>query len=74
LTQIADRTGGKYFRADSTQTLRSIYDEIDRLEKTEMETQKFASYEELMMYAGVPALVLLVLELMLANTVWRKLP
>jgi len=74
LTQIAERTGGKYFRADTTRTLRGIYGEIDRLEKTEMETQRFASWEELMMYAAVPALVLLLLEMMLGNTVWRKLP
>lgn len=74
LTQIADRTGGKYYRADTTKTLRSIYAEIDRLEKTEMETQKYASWEELMGYAAVPALVLLILEMMLGNTVWRKLP
>lgn len=74
LTQIAERTGGKYYRADTTKTLRSIYAEIDRLEKTEMETQKFASWEELMGYAAVPALVLLILEMLLANTVWRKLP
>lgn len=74
LSQIAERTGGKYYRADTTKTLRSIYAEIDRLEKTEMETQKYASWEELMGYAAVPALVLLVLELLLGNTVWRKLP
>ncbi len=74
LTQIAERTGGKYFRADTTRTLRGIYAEIDRLEKTEMETQRFASWEELMMYAAVPALVLLLLEMLLGNTVWRKLP
>lgn len=74
LTQISERTGGKYFRADSTRTLRMIYEEIDRLEKTEMETQRFASWEELMAYAGVPAVLLLLGELLLANTVWRKLP
>ncbi len=74
LREISDRTGGKYFRADSTRTLRTIYAEIDRLEKTDMETQRFASWEELMGYAAVPALALLVLELVLSNTVWRKLP
>jgi Ca-activated chloride channel family protein len=74
LTQIAERTGGKYYRADTTKTLRAIYAEIDRLEKTEMETAKYASWEELMGYAAVPAVVLLVLEMLLANTVWRKLP
>src|SRR5207247_11401354 len=36
LQQISGRTGGKYYRADKTQTMRSIYDEIDRLEKTDV--------------------------------------
>ena len=74
LKEIANRTGGKYYRADTTKTLRTIYAEIDRLEKTEMETQRYASWEELMGYAAVPALMMLVLEMALGNTVWRKLP
>ena len=43
LQAIADKTGGKYFRADSSDTLRRIYDEIDRLEKTEVEMPVRAS-------------------------------
>jgi len=74
LKQIADRTGGKYFRADNTETLRSIYDEIDRLEKTEVEVKKFQRYRELFPWFVLPGMVLLLLELILAHTVWRKLP
>ena len=74
LKKIAEKTGGKYFRADSTETLRKIYSEIDRLEKTEMETRKHAYYDEWMAYFVVPALGLLALELLLGQTVWRKLP
>jgi len=47
LKQVAKRTGGKYYRADKTETLRSIYDEIDRLEKTEVEVKKYQRYQEL---------------------------
>lgn len=74
LTKVADKTGGKYFRADSTETLRRIYTEIDRLEKTEAELKRFAYYEELMSWFVVPGLALLALELILGQTVWRKLP
>lgn len=74
LEEISKRTGGRYYRADSTETLRKIYEEIDQLEKSEMEVQQFAFFEELMPYCVIPALALLLLELILANTVWRKLP
>ncbi len=74
LTRIAERTGGRYFRADSTKTLKSIYEEIDRLEKTELETHQHALYGELMGWFVTPALVFLLLEIVLGNTVWRRLP
>ncbi|TWU51221.1 VWA domain-containing protein [Rubripirellula reticaptiva] len=47
LTQIADKTGGKYFRATDTDSLETIYGEIDKLEKTKVETQRFADYREM---------------------------
>lgn len=74
LKEVSARTGGRYFRADSTDALREIYDEIDKLEKTEIEVRQYAFFEELMSYFVVPALVLLILEIVLVNTVWRKLP
>jgi Ca-activated chloride channel family protein len=74
LTEIATRTGGKYYRADRAETLRAVYDEIDRLEKTEVEVKKYQHYRELFMWAALPALALLLLETILGHTVWRKLP
>jgi len=74
LTKIAELTGGKYYRADSTETLRRIYAEIDRLEKTEAELKRFAFFDELMMWFVMPGLGLLLLEILLGQTVWRKLP
>lgn len=47
LKQIADVTGGKYFRATDTQSLEEIYKEIDRLEKTEVESVQYVDYREL---------------------------
>ncbi|HTH49477.1 MAG TPA: VWA domain-containing protein [Candidatus Limnocylindria bacterium] len=74
LTKIAEKTGGKYYRADTSDSMRRIYAEIDKLEKTEVETKRHAYYDELMSWFVVPALGLLALELLLGQTVWRKLP
>ena len=74
LTQIAQMTGGKYYRADKTETLRNIYAEIDRLEKTEVEVRKFQEYEELFKWAILAGVALLLVEILLAHTIWRKLP
>lgn len=74
LKKISEKTGGKYFRADNTDALRSIYAEIDRLEKTEIEVKKFQRYDELFPWFILPGLALVLLEIILANTVWRKLP
>ena len=74
LTKIAESTGGKYYRATDTKTFRQIYQEIDRLEKTDAEVHKYQRYHEVFGWFAVPALILLLLELALAHTVWRKLP
>jgi Ca-activated chloride channel family protein len=74
LRAVAERTGGQYYRARDTATLRSIYAEIDRLEKTEVEVKKYQNYHELFPWIVVPGLAILLLELILAHTVWRTLP
>lgn len=74
LKAIADRTGGKYFRADSPDTLKKIFNEIDQMEKTEVEVKKFVRHYELFHWFVLPGLGLLLVELILGNTVWRKLP
>jgi len=74
LTKIAEETKGKYYRADTADTLRRIYDEIDRLEKTEVEVKKYQHYDELFGQVAIGGLAVLLLEMMLAHTVWRKLP
>lgn len=74
LTKVAEKTGGKYFRADSSETLRKIYGEIDRLEKTEVELKKYQRYTELFHWFAFSGLALVLGELGLANTIWRRLP
>ena len=58
----------------STAKLREIYDEIDRLEKTEVEAKKYQRFKELFPWLALPAFLLLMLEIILSQTVWRKLP
>jgi Ca-activated chloride channel family protein len=74
LTAVAEKTGGKYYRADSTDTLRKIYAEIDQFEKSEAVVKKFVRREEKFHWFAIPGLMLLLLEVLLANTVWRRLP
>jgi len=74
LQAIAEQTGGKYYRADSTDTLRQIYAEIDRLEKTEAEMKKFVRRHELMAWFVLPGLLVLLAEVGLGHTLWRRLP
>ncbi len=58
LKAIADRTGGKYYRAVDVDALKKIYEEIDQLERTEVEIKQFTHYEELFPWFLIPALVL----------------
>jgi len=74
LKEIASRTGGQYFRARSGRELEEIYSVIDELEKTEVKTSTHVQYRELFQYFTFAGLILLVLEVLLANTYFRKLP
>ncbi|MXY99362.1 VWA domain-containing protein [Candidatus Poribacteria bacterium] len=74
LKQIANATGGIYFRATDTQSLRQIYAEIDRFEKTKFETINTIVRKELVGYFLIPAVLLLGIEILLSNTVLRKIP
>jgi Ca-activated chloride channel family protein len=74
LQEIAEITGGLFFRAEDTAGLREIYDEIDSLEKSQVEVERFTRYQELMAWLLLPALGLVVTEGLLRKTVFRKLP
>jgi Ca-activated chloride channel family protein len=74
LQAIADKTGGKFYRATDTDSLRQIYEQINRLEKTAQTVQKFEHTEELYPYAVIPALAVLGLSLLLQQTRLRRLP
>ena len=74
LKQVAEITGGKYFRAQDTQGLKAIYDAIDQLEKSKVEVQVFNQYKELAGWLMIPALLLLLTELVLSQTIFRRIP
>jgi Ca-activated chloride channel family protein len=74
LQQVADITGGRYYRAEDTTGLEAIYDEINQLEKSSVEVQVFNQYTELAGYLLVPALFILMLELVLRKTIFRSNP
>ena len=74
LRQIAAITNAKYYRATDVEALRGIYAEINALEKSDVEILNFVRYREVLAWFLVPALVLLLLELVLSNTAFRKLP
>ncbi|OIQ29283.1 MAG: aerotolerance regulator BatA [Bacteroidetes bacterium MedPE-SWsnd-G2] len=72
LEEIAEVTGGKYFRATNNKKLEDIYAEINKLEKTEVEEFKFYNYEEKYRPLIVLALLFLVIEVLLRSTVFRS--
>lgn len=74
LSEISKMTGGRYFRATDEAMLNSIYDEIDQLEKTEMEVNVFKRYKDIFRIPLMLAFGLLLLEFILRQTVLRTLP
>ncbi|MFZ5981624.1 MAG: vWA domain-containing protein [Candidatus Zixiibacteriota bacterium] len=74
LKEIAETTGGKYFRARSGEELDEIYSLIDQMEKTEIKESAHVQYQELFSYFVYAGLLLLALEMVLANTYFKKLP
>jgi Ca-activated chloride channel family protein len=74
LKEVAVRTGGAYFRAEDASALQAIYDQIDEMEKTEITMSSYMEYNERFRWFVYPALALLLLEVVLLGTRFRKLP
>ena len=74
LGKMAALSGGQFFRATNQRELKSIYNQIDRLEKSEVKLRRFATYEPLFAWPLLAALGLLALELILVNTRFRRVP
>jgi len=74
LTQIAEMTGGRYFRATDTRSLQNIYEVIDQLEPSTAEVRELVDYEERFRQFLVPGLVMLGLALLLKHSWLRRGP
>jgi Ca-activated chloride channel family protein len=71
LQKVAEMTGARYFRATDTRSLATIYEEIDKLEKTTRKIRHFSMYRDLYAYPVAAALLLFALELMIRR---KELP
>lgn len=74
LEQIASKTNGRYFRATDTSSLKTIFNEIDKLEKSKVEVEKIAQYRDLFPWLLMAGLACLTAEILLSQTLWRRLP
>ncbi|MBN09356.1 MAG: aerotolerance regulator BatA [Flavobacteriaceae bacterium] len=72
LKSISEMTGGQYFRATDNEKLAEIYSEINKLEKTEIEEFKYTNYEEKFRPLVLVCLILIFLEFILRNTIFRS--
>jgi Ca-activated chloride channel homolog len=73
LQQIAQTTGGKYFRATDNNSLENIYKEIDKLEKSKIDVRQFSRKEEKYLVPALIAFFMLVLEIIARNTIFKNL-
>lgn len=74
LRQIADLTGGLYFRAEDADGLQEIYNTINELERSQVEVRTFTRYTELALWFIFPAVFLIGIEMLLRRTVLRTIP
>jgi Ca-activated chloride channel family protein len=74
LREVAEKTGGRYWNAASTDALSGVYQEIDGLERSTIESSRFYRFDEKFQWLALPALGVLVLEVLLGQTVFRRIP
>jgi len=74
LQQVAQTTGGEYFRATSNSALQEIYDKIDEMEKTRIETKSFSKKQEEYLWFAIIAAIALLSEIILRSTIFRTTP
>jgi len=74
LRKIADRTGGQYFRATDNSSLKKIYQQIDKLERTTLEEERFTEYHQFYVWFVALAMVLVASAFVLRGSLLRRLP
>ena len=74
LTQIAGTTDGNYFRATSNSKLKEVYEEIDKLEKTKLNVKEYSKRDEEYHWFALAAFLCVLLEVLLRNSILKKIP
>ena len=74
LRTVANTTGGRYFSASSKEALKEIYDEIDQMETTEVDERVYTDREEWYPWVLTPAFALVLLDVLLSTTLFRRFP
>ena len=74
LKSVSQMTGGQYFRATDTASLKAIYEQIDKLEKVKFEEQGYRQYEELFTVTLLAGLLIFVFEVILSRTLFLRIP
>ncbi|MCD6065896.1 MAG: hypothetical protein K0S33_722 [Bacteroidetes bacterium] len=74
MTKISDMTGGRYFRATDNKSLKKVYGEIDKMEKTVINEQSFSNKAERFFFFACVAAIALLLEFILRNTLFKTVP
>ena len=71
---MADLTDGQYFRATSNSALQEIYEKIDQMEKTRIETKSFSKKQEEYIWFAIIAALALLGEVILRSTIFKTIP
>ena len=74
MKEIAETTGGQYFRATNKTSLKKIYEEIDQMEKTKIEVKEYTKRSEEYLIFAILAALFIVLEVFIKSTILRNLP
>jgi Ca-activated chloride channel family protein len=74
LQAIAEKTGGFFRQAEDADSLRDIYEEIDQMEKSEIESVRFVDYKESFIWFVLVGFVLILCEILLRSTLFRRIP
>ncbi len=74
MKSMADATGGRFYMAEDADSLRDIYARIDTMEKSRIESVRYMDYRELFTPLAYAGLGFLFLEILLANTWFRRIP
>ena len=74
LREIATMTGAEYYRATDGKTLEQIFEKIDQMEKSTVELDQYKQYRDLFPWFVAPGFALVALEMLLGQTIWRRLP